>query len=63
MYVTATQSRIEHIQHATNLSAHSEQTVTKHTGALVASVFMEQHGAGRLEELAETLDFPLDFQI
>jgi hypothetical protein len=63
MYVTATQPRIEQVRYETILSAHSEQTASKHTGALVATVFMEQHGVGRLEELAETLDFPLDFQI
>jgi len=63
MYVTATQPRIEHIQHATNLSAHSERDIPQQAIPLVASIFMEQHGAGRLEELAETLDFPLDFQI
>ena len=63
MYVTATQPRIEHIQRATNLSAPAEQTISQQTITLVASAFMEQHGVGRLEELAETLDVPLDFQI
>jgi hypothetical protein len=63
MYVTAIQPRIEHIQRAANLSAHAQQAVPQQTITLVASIFMEQHGAGRLEELAETLDFPLDFQI
>jgi hypothetical protein len=63
MYVTATQPRIEHIQRETNLSAHAEQAIPRQTITLLASVFMEEHGIGRLEELAETPDFPLDFQI
>ena len=62
MYATATQSRIELGHHEAPVPR-EEPTVPKRTAQLITAAFMEQHGAGRLEELAETLDFPLDFQI
>jgi len=63
MYATATtQSRIEHVRHEAPVRR-EQQTVPKPPAQLISATFMEQHGAGRLEELAETLDFPLDFQI
>lgn len=63
MYATATQSGIEHVHHESTLLRDSRPPDAKPTATIIAEVFMEQQGAGRLEELAETLDFPLDFQI
>ena len=62
MYATVTQPRIEHVRHEAPVHR-DPPAVPKHAAQLITAVFMEQHGAGRLEELAETLDFPLDFQI
>jgi hypothetical protein len=52
MYATVTQPKIDHSRYETGPSAHSDQAVPK-----------EQHDISRLEELAETLDLPLDVQI
>jgi hypothetical protein len=63
MYATATQPRTGHVQHESTRLRDSHPPDAKPTAAIITAVFMEQQGAGRLEELAETLDFPLDFQI
>jgi hypothetical protein len=63
MYATATQSTVKTIRHTPAPLRDSQQAPPKQTATFIHAAFMEQHGAGRLEELAETLDFPLDFQI
>ena len=63
MYATATQHRIEHAQHEATPLRDPRPTVSEPKPTPITTVFMEQHGVGRLEELVETLDFPLDFQI
>ena len=63
MYVTAAQPKTEHVHHESTLLRESHPPDAKPTATIIADVFMEQQGAGRLEELTETLDFPLDFQI
>ena len=63
MYVTATQPTVAVVQHETAALRHPQTTVSKPTATSLKATFMEQQGVGRLEELAETLDFPLDFQI
>jgi hypothetical protein len=63
MYATATQPRIEYVQHEAIPFRDPQQTVPEPKSARITAAFMEQHGVGRLEELVETLDFPLDFQI
>jgi hypothetical protein len=63
MYATATQPRIEHARHEAIPLRDPAKTVPEPKSTPIAAAFMEQHGVGRLEELAETLDFPLDFQI
>jgi len=63
MSVTATQPAVTTVRHEITVLRQSQQTVPKLTAASLNTVFMEQQGAGRLEELAAALDFPLDFQI
>jgi hypothetical protein len=63
MYATATQPKIEHIHHQPPAVREPRETAPSPAARFITATFMEQHGAGRLEELAETLDFPLDFQI
>lgn len=63
MYATATQPTVKTIRHTPAPLRDSQPTAPKPTVTFIHAAFMEQHGAGRLEELAETLDFPLDFQI
>ena len=63
MYATATQQRIEHARHEATPLRDPQPTVPEPKSTRITATFMEQHGAGRLDELAETLDFPLDFQI
>ena len=63
MYATATQRRIEYARHESTPLREPQQTVPEPKSTRITAAFMEQHGVGRLEELVETLDFPLDFQI
>jgi hypothetical protein len=63
MYATATQPRIEYARHESTPLRDPQPTVPEPKSTPIAAAFMEQHGVGRLEELVETLDFPLDFQI
>lgn len=63
MYVTATQPKIEYAQHEHALVHDAHRPTPNQAAQLITASFMEQHGSGRLEELIETLDFPLDFQI
>jgi len=62
MSVTATQPAVV-IRNETARRQQSQPTALRPTAISLNAVFMEQQGTGRLEELAETLDFPLDFQI
>ena len=61
MYATA--ATIENDRHETTPLRDPQSTDTKPEPTRISATFMEQHGVGRLDELAETLDFPLDFQI
>ena len=61
MYATA--ARIENARHEANPLRDPRPTVPEPKSTRITATFMEQHGTGRLDELAETLDFPLDFQI
>ena len=63
MYATATPPKIEYARHEANPLGDPEPTVPEPKSTRISATFMEQHGVGRLDELAETLDFPLDFQI
>ena len=63
MYVTATQSKVEYAQYEATTLRDTRHTVPEPESTLVTAVFTKQHGVGRLDELAKTLDFPLDFQI
>ena len=63
MYATATAARIEYVRHEANPLRDPQPTVPEPKSTRITATFMEQHGVGRLDELAETLDFPLDFQI
>ena len=63
MYATAAQSKIEYVRHEATPLRDPQPTVPEPKSARITATFMEQHGVGRLDELAETLDFPLDFQI
>ena len=63
MYATAPQPTVAIVRHETALLRQAQPPAPKPTAASLNAAFMEQQGVGRLEELAETLDFPLDFQI
>ena len=63
MHATVTPARTEHIRHETTQIRETQTTVSQPRSTHITAAFMEQHGVGRLDELAETLDFPLDFQI
>jgi len=61
MYATA--ARIENARHEATPLRDPQPTVPEPKSTRITATFMEQHGVGRLDELAATLDFPLDFQI
>jgi hypothetical protein len=63
MSVTATQPTVATVRSETAVLRQRPQAVTKPTATALNAIFVEQQGAGRLEELAAALDFPLDFQI
>ena len=63
MYATATPPKIEYVRHEATPLRVPPPIVPEPKSARISATFMEQHGVGRLDELAETLDFPLDFQI
>jgi hypothetical protein len=63
MSVTATQPTVATAPYEIIVLRQPQQIVPKPTAASLNTIFMEQQGAGRLEELAAALDFPLDFQI
>ena len=63
MSVTATQPAVAVDRSETAALRQRQLAVPKPTTTSLNAVFVEQQGAGRLEELAAALDFPLDFQI
>lgn len=63
MSVTATQPTVATARSETTVLLQSQSAALKHAPTYLNAAFIEQQGAGRLEEWAETLDFPLDFQI
>jgi hypothetical protein len=63
MSVTATQPAVTTVRHEITVLRQPQPTVPRRDATALGAAFMEQQGAGRLEELAATLDFRLDFQI
>jgi len=63
MSVTATQPTVATVRSETAAFRQRQQAAAESTATSLNAIFVEQQGAGRLEELAAALDFPLDFQI